>query len=357
MTDVVHVSPLWFGEGYIGGGERYPLELARAMAEEVPTKLVSFGPRTKRLKLGRLGISILPTRARWKGYDVNPLSELLPLALGRARVVHAHQYESVVTDQCLLWARALGRGRFVTEHGGRGRHFGRRLGLHRLVTQFLPVSSYSVEQYPQLAPRTSVIYGGVDVQRFKPSTEPRENMVLFVGRLIPTKGVEYAISGIDAHTPLHLVGPSYDRPYRAELERLAAGRDVTFHDPPPQDELVKAFQRAKVFVLPSVYESPFLPLQRTEMFPLVLLEAMASGTPVVASAVGGIPELVQDGVNGFLVPPNDADAVGARVGQLLDDPALWARMSKAAVETVRAHYTWPAVARRALEAYAANGEL
>jgi glycosyltransferase involved in cell wall biosynthesis len=352
MGGVVHVSPMFFGEGYVGGGERYPLELALAMAGKVETRLVSFGRRFRRLRHGPLRIHVLPIRGHWKGHDVNPLSELFPLEIAGADAIHAHHYESIVTDQCLLVGRAAGSGVFVTDHGGRGPHPGRRLHLERLMTRFLAVSRYSAESYPELLDRTTVINAGVDVQRFRPDGADRLRTALFVGRLIPFKGLDYAVRAADERLPLDLIGPSYDRDYRRVLERLADGKPVRFHPPPAPEQLQEAYRRARVFVLPSVYESEHAPRGWSELFPLVVLEAMASGTPVVATRVGGNAEIVTDGVNGFLVGPNDAEELRDRILTLLDDDALWKRMSIGARETVVGRYTWDKVADRALAAYA-----
>jgi len=78
---------------------------------------------------------------------------------------------------------------------------------------------------------------------------------------------------------------------------------------------------------------------------------MACGTPVVASALGGMPEVVRHGETGFLVSPGDAGALRERVMTLLDDTRLWSQMSDAAVELVRAEFTWDRVAERCLDAY------
>ena len=91
---------------------------------------------------------------------------------------------------------------------------------------------------------------------------------------------------------------------------------------------------------------------KSEILGLVLLEAMACGTPVVCSAIGGMPELVIDGETGMLVPPGDSAALGEQVERILDDPALAARLGQQARARVLAHFTWDRVARVCLDAYA-----
>ena len=351
-ADIVQVSPTFFGPGgMVGGGERYPLELSRALSTRASTRLVTFGPEARRLRVGPLKIHVLPTRSFYASSEVNPLSELLPLELVDAKVIHNHQYESVVTNLSIVLARLAGKRVYVTEHGGRGRNFARKYRLGKLVSRNLPVSRYSAADYPQLK-RTTVIYGGVDTNRYRPSvTEPRTRTALFVGRVIPMKGVDVLVQAVAPSMPLTIIGPAYNAGYMSELQRLAIGKAVTFRPPPCEDDLIEAFQTARAVVLPSVYESAYGPRERAELFPLVLLEAMACGTPVVCSRAGGMPELVEDGVNGFVVEQHDETGLHDRIQQLLADDRLWREMSRNALDTVRARFTWPLVAERCLQAY------
>jgi glycosyltransferase involved in cell wall biosynthesis len=191
----------------------------------------------------------------------------------------------------------------------------------------------------------------VDCTRFSPDGGSREGVV-FVGRLLYFKGVDVLIRALGAATPLRLVGPAYDDGYLGVLRGLARGKDVTFVPPPSGDGIVDEYRHARVAVLPSVILSDHGPPAPGELFPLALLEAMASGPPVVASDVGGIPEMVTDGVNGFIVPAGDEAALRERVDQLIGDNVLWRRMSASARESVTEHFTWDRVAERCLEAYA-----
>src|SRR5262245_36712704 len=110
-----------FGEGgYWGGGERYPLELARAQAELVPTRLLSFGQRPQRRRFGKLELDVISARLRWRGSDLNPLSRAIARAIASAEVVHVHQFHTFLTDLCLMIGTALRRPVYVTDHGGWG---------------------------------------------------------------------------------------------------------------------------------------------------------------------------------------------------------------------------------------------
>lgn len=334
-----------------GGGERYALELARHIADLVPTRLVTFGTKRARLRLGSLEVHVLRLRGHVKGYEVNPISEMLPVALIGADVIHAHHYKSTLTNTCIVQGRGLRKKVFVTDHNSGGWNVADRLRLHRGVTRFLAVSEFSAQRFPCFDGRTSTIYGGVDPRLFHPAGCPPDRDVVYVGRLHHFKGVDVLLDALDDDLVLDVYGPAYDLAYREELRRRAVGKRVTFHRPPAQHELVSAYQRARVAALPSVYESRFGPPCPGEFFPLVLLEAMACGTPVVGTDVGGIREIIEDGVNGFLVPPNDPIALGGAIRTIVENERLRKELSAHARATVCERFTWSAVARRCVAAY------
>lgn len=150
--------------------------------------------------------------------------------------------------------------------------------------------------------------------------------ILFVGRLAAVKGVPLlleAFADLAACFPearLEIVG---DGPDRAALEARSAalglGGQVIFHGYRPSDAVAALMDEVDMLVLPSFAEG----------VPVVLMEAMASRIPVVASRVAGVPELVEDGISGLLVPPGDVAALSDAVAHLLADPALRARMGGA----------------------------
>jgi len=174
--------------------------------------------------------------------------------------------------------------------------------------------------------------------------------VLFVGRLASNKGLTplvRAFAGLRRHDPtatLVLVGE--DGGERARLERevgeLGLNRAVRFAGFVPDESLLAAaFREARLFVLPSEYEA----------FGLVLLEAMAQGTAVVASRVGGIPEFVEDGKAGRLVPPLDAGALESALIALWDDEETRTRMGRYGAESVVPRYSWDRVVDALVDVY------
>jgi glycosyltransferase involved in cell wall biosynthesis len=356
IPEVVHVAPQLFGHrGLWGGGTRYSLELARAVAQQVPARLVTFGPEREHLRFGPLDIHVLKRRTFPHGDDDNPYSELLPLELADAPVVHAHQIEGLPAGLSILLGRALGRRLFATDLGGTGPRLVRRLGVRRLVNGFLPISRYSASFYPELADRATVIYGGVDLDSFRPGASTRDRRVVFVGRLMPHKGVHRLVEAIDPGTPLHLFGRPYDRGYVDDLRRLAAGKDVSIHESASDAEIVAALRGARLAVLPSLVHHGYGPdSPKAELLGLSLLEAMACGTPVVCTDQCSMPEIVVAGETGLVVPPNDVAALRDAIRSLLDDEPRWRAMSASSAEHVRRDFTWPRVAERCLRAYAAG---
>jgi glycosyltransferase involved in cell wall biosynthesis len=353
-VEVTHVTPAAFGAGGLwGGGERYPLALALAMSELVSTRLVVFGTRLQRRRVGRLEICELPIRTLWKEGSVNPLSERLVAYLPLTRRLHAHQYHSVVTNISLVLGAILRREVFVTDHGGASYDYADRFRLERFLSGFLPVSAFSASFFPQLADRASApIYGGADPARFHPGGRERLRQVVYVGRLMPHKGIDTLLRAVDERTPVRIFGRPYDRAYRAELQRLASGKDVVFTETASDEEIAEAYRRSRVAVLPSVHHTGAGEFHAwPELLGLTLLEAMASGTPVIASRVGGMPEIVAEGETGYLVEPGDSEALGERISELLDRPQNWRRMSERCLETVAERYTWRHVAERCLDAY------
>jgi glycosyltransferase involved in cell wall biosynthesis len=355
---VIHVAPSVFGtEGLYGGGERYPLELARALADEVDCELVTFGRRPGRWRAGGgLRVRVLRPLAWLHGHPAQPVAPLLPAALTGADVVHAHHFRSVPTRMSALTARVLGARTAVTDHGLPGRTWG---GLvHGLFDRFLAVSRFSAHLLGAPPARTRVIYGGADPRWFAPGPAGERDGVLFVGRLTPHKGIDRLIRALPAGAALRIAGSAGhdqrppERDYPVLLRRLAEHRAVTFLGPVPDAALPDLYRRAAVLALPSVDRTCYgrhVPV--SELLGLAVLEAMASGTPVVASRIGGLAEVVVDGETGFLVPPGDVEALGDRLARLLSDRRLAARLGANARDLVVERFTWRACAERCLVAY------
>lgn len=354
---VLHVVPALFGgsDGVVGGAERYALELARHMASEVPTRLVTFGEKERRERVGALEVRVIGGAWRVRGQRTNPLAPSLFKELLGARVVHCHQRSVLASSLSALACRLTRRKVFVTDLGGGGWDLSAYVSTERWFDGHLHISEYSRRVYGHAGDaRAHVILGGVDAEKFSPdaSTE-RDGTALFVGRIMPHKGLDVLVRAVPEDVPLEIIGRRYDERYARDVERLAAGKRVRMRHDCGDAELIEAYRRALCVVLPSVYRDAYGGETRVpELLGQTLLEGMACGAPAVCTDVASMPEVVEDGVTGFVVPPNDPAALREKIVWLREHPERAAGMGRAARRRVLEKFTWPAVVRRCLEVYA-----
>jgi glycosyltransferase involved in cell wall biosynthesis len=185
---------------------------------------------------------------------------------------------------------------------------------------------------------------GVDVERYVPApmVDPPTHTITYVGRIERTsrwKGIEVLVEALalladdDLDARLELVGGGDAvADHRRLVASLGLSDRVTFTGPLAGDELVAAYQRASVVVLPSTSEA--------ESFGMALIESMATGTPVIGSRIGGIPDVIADGVDGLLVPPGDAPALARACAEVLRDPDLARRLGNHGRLKVLRQYSW-----------------
>ncbi|MFO7459353.1 MAG: glycosyltransferase [Desulfatiglandales bacterium] len=222
--------------------------------------------------------------------------------------------------------------------------------------------------YKADASKLVVIPPGVDVSHFYPipsdeaksyiGLKPEDRMILFVGRIEPLKGVDTLIRAMacldlnDASRPVHLAiigGDPSASPEQMTVEMaylqklcddLGLDQSVVFLGKRDQDKLPYYYSAAEVLVMPSHYES----------FGMVALEAMACGTPVIASEVGGLAYLVRDGETGFTIPDQEPEKLCEKLSWLLNDMILHETMSRRAVEYAQA-YAWEKIANQIMDVY------
>jgi glycogen synthase len=203
--------------------------------------------------------------------------------------------------------------------------------------------------------RVVVIHNGIDPDQFK-HTGARDALdrlgvrapyVLFVGRITDQKGIFHLLEAARRLPPgvqVVLCASAPDTPEIEERLRRAVAEQPSvrwINEMLPVEVVTQLYSHAAVFACPSVYEP----------FGLINLEAMACETAVVASAVGGILEVVEDGRTGLLVPPGRPDALADALNRLLADPGLARTMGQAGRRRVEAHFAWVAIAERTEQVY------
>lgn len=353
---VVHLVPALFGDrGVTGGAERYAFELARHMAEVVPTTLLSFADEEVDERVGRLHVRALARPWHVRGERLNPFSVRLPGALRGADVVHCHQRHVLASSVAALASRLAGRRVFVSDLGGGGWDVSSYFSTDDWYHGHLHVSAFSRWKLGHASRRDArVIYGGVDAERFSPDARvARTGRVLYVGRVLPHKGIDHLVEGLPAGMGLDVVGHTMDDRYGARLRELARGKDVQFHQSVRDDELVDRYRGALCIVLPSVHRAyDGTTYKVPELLGQSLLEGMACGLPAVCTDVASMPEIVTDGATGFIVPPADPAALGRRLVELAAAPSLAAAMGARARADVLERFSWRSVVARCLRAYA-----
>ena len=347
----------------VAGGVNNQIRAQAAALRGLGHDVRIFGPASGALaegevSLGRtLNVTIGGT-ASGLGVDPRALGAVRRMVREPFDVVHVHEpFTPLAPWLVLLGARAPLVGTFHVhrEEGHRLyaatswalRPLARRLRARIAVSD---AARRTVE--PHFPGRYDIVPNGIDVRRFQ-TLRPRpahmaadRRWVVYVGRLEPRKGVDvliYAMHRVQKRAPeaaLLIVG---DGPERERLKGLAraTGISVTFAGALPDDDLVACLQAADIVCSPAL---------GGESFGIVLLEAMASGKPIVASRIDGYAELIGDADCARLVPPGDDGALAAALAILVANDDLRRRLGACGVEDVR-QYDWETIARRLVGIY------
>jgi glycosyltransferase involved in cell wall biosynthesis len=267
--------------------------------------------------------------------------------LGRRRIDHLHAHFAHSPAAVAHFARLAGGPPFSFTAHAKDLYttLPRNVRIRARAAEFVVTCTAYNGRYleellgPGPPAQVHVAHHGVELSRFAPVDRlPAKGLVLSVARLVPKKGLGVLMNaagllreqGVSFSLEVYGGGPQRD-----ELQELASKlgvRDaVRLHGARVQSEIVDAYRRASVFALvPVVTDNG-----DRDGIPNVLIEAMASGVPVVSSSISGIPELITDGVEGFLVPPGDPVALASALKRLLNDPELARRMGDAGRSTVK----------------------
>jgi glycosyltransferase involved in cell wall biosynthesis len=193
------------------------------------------------------------------------------------------------------------------------------------------------------AQKVRLIHHGIDTRRFKPAAQrPHpDNLILAVGRFESVKGFPLLVEACACLKQMGvpfkccIVGDGDDKALAESLIRKHHLEDlVRLPGSVPQEQILEYYQRAAVFALPCIPS----PDGRHDGIPNVVIEAMATGLPVVSTTIGGVPEVIDHGLTGFLVAPGDAKQLAEQLRAVLDDSSLRQRIGKAARDKVMEHF-------------------
>jgi D-inositol-3-phosphate glycosyltransferase len=402
----VHTCPLaTLGGKETGGMNVYVRDLARELSQRgiaVDVFTRSQSPTIPRISTGRLGesgrvihIPAGPERPYNKDLVFDHLPEFVrrvgDFALRenlRYDLIHSHYWLSgwAALDLRATWCvpviqmfHTLGEMKNRVAQTPQERESPRRIEAEGHVMRFADrlVAATPLEKgqmswlYGADADKISVVPAGVDLSLFRPvpraeakrrvGIPPQHRMILFVGRIQPLKGIDtliramqrvinqypefrqdlcVAIIGGDPNPDSEMEQAEFERLNRLRAE-LGIGDLVTFLGAKDQDTLVYYYSAAEMVVMPSHYES----------FGMVALEAMACGTPVIGSDVGGLSFSIEDGFNGFLVPGQDPDALADKIALLLRHSTLRDHLGEQAI-CWAGRYGWTYIADEILDVYA-----
>ena len=355
MKKVAYITPLYFGDdSYVGGGERYPLNMAIGVVEasdgEFEVELLSFGRSSFRRQL-HAGVTLRAMKAAYTPHcSLDNLSWELPDAIAEFDLIHIHQAYTRCSEVSYVVAKLHNKPICVSDHGGLSSPLGVQLGSLELADHVVCYSDFGGRLLRTNRPVTC-IKGGVDGRRFSPPCpKPTRDRVLFVGRLMPHKGVDRLIRALPPELPLTCCGRVYNDHYLGVLRELARGKQVEFLTEADDATIREMYGRAWATVLPSVYQDYYgTQHMQPELMGFTLLEAMACGTPAICSRVGGMPEFIRHGETGFVF--DELDELTGYLRALAADPALVERMGFRARRVVEAEFDLRVCGAKLLDVY------
>jgi len=233
--------------------------------------------------------------------------------------------------------------------------------------RIIAVSEYTkreiLENYDVPAWKINVIYNGVDIWKFKPAKRDEKNLykrelgfreedflILYVGRLYSRKGLPTLIEAIPPvvakfkNIKFLISGKGLkdeEERLRRYAKQLKVEEKLVYLGYYPDEKLPNLYGAADIFVFPSIYEN----------MPFAMLEALASGLPVITTTVGGIPEVIQNGKNGFLVKPYDSKGLAEKILYLTENPNVASEIGIAGRKTIEVKFNWDNIVKQVLQVY------
>ncbi|WP_428083550.1 glycosyltransferase family 4 protein [Candidatus Hadarchaeum sp.] len=374
---ILHVNPFYYP--YQGGTEKYLYDLCRRLARRNSVSVITskFGGnpefeviegtkvyRLKSLVLQKLPPFLPPPLAIPFSFRSNMIKICKK---EKPDVIHIHNRFFLSYSSMVLWKKSLGVPLFITLHNARpvgineetdllGQLFDDYVGqrIIRSCDRVLANSRWTLEttlpkDYPR--ERAEVIYNGVDTQRFrrvKSNLKDRfgcEFLSVTVCRLLPQKGVKYLIAAVneieeDYKAVIIGRGPCLGE-LKSLVKKLGLEKKVEFiTDYLTDEDLVKYYSASDFSILPSLWEP----------FGITLVESMACGCPVIATNVGGIPEVVTSDC-GILVSPRSPSEIAVAVSKLIGDKNLRRRLGRNARKRVERHFDFDIIAEKVEQSY------
>jgi glycosyltransferase involved in cell wall biosynthesis len=222
------------------------------------------------------------------------------------------------------------------------KHHISRFLLKRLAHMYISISKQMTKDLITLGiPKDKIAYipNSIDANFFKPGTNREENLLLYVGRISESKGLHILIKALKylkESIRLTIIGPRDWNPnyYQnllnlIEKENKKGKHRIEYFGPMEQKEIVEWYQKATIFILPSFGEG----------FPVTILEALSCETPVIATPVGGVPEIIKNHETGILIPPGDAIRLAEAIDYLLENEDVRLKMAREGRKLVEEQYS------------------
>lgn len=342
---VTMLAPRVFEPPHLGGGERYVSELARALSERDDIELNLY---TVAMPAGIARRLPAPTASR-AGF-----AQLLRDAR-QADILHAQQLNSPAFDLGMALARFARCPLVLTDLGGGWRTPGRALGDRRLrlVDGLAAISKASTTDlgWDTMRPSRTLFGGGEHLLRGADRRDVRATDFLYVGRLLPHKGVDLLIEALPEDRSLRVCGSVADPAFLARLQRLAIGKKVEFSIDTADVSLPSIYAASSFLILPSRRTIGGEAIGRPELLGLVLLEALNCGTPCAGSDLTAIREVL-DPVGMPLFKPDDVRALRDTLRSLPQagspDHGRYKRLCERGAE----RYSWRCAAAKSHDLYA-----
>lgn len=300
------------------------------------------------------GLFIQPTKLMKRVQEINPdiiHAQVLGAPYGLVAMKLSKKYPTVLTVHTIVALDTLNRTHTIKSriHDTIWKYYEKR--EIKKIPNLIAVSNTMNEELKKRGARNVwTIRNGISDNWFQVHDNEVNGRILFVGRIIPIKGLDVLLRSFKivqekvGYAQLHFVGPILDNKYHDKLAKMINDLDLqdtcNLLGPKEGTKLEREYSEASVFVLPSERESN----------PIVLLEAMASGKPIVATTVGGIPEIITDGLEGFLVEYGNHEELAKKILILLSDNNMREKMGNSGKQKVR-NYTWINIAKQTCQVY------